>query len=270
MSRLQMEVKPESDRQHGLFSEAIDNFKQETATEYSWKVARALSAFMVGAVDGDWSAARVLLDEWLDSDTDIENHGPYFYGLVPIAFMQGQLEEARRHLCRAREWCRSKKGGQLQTHRTLVEEALIASHRGQFQHATDMLGHAALSLEEISSKHPSPVNESLVLYASALNALFAHAHANANELADARTRFERVREVCARRGEVHLRAQSTRALGEIAALEGHGERAEMWFGECVGLCGMMGVPPSLLYRCHVLRDLGDRFRGWGEYLGEKD
>ncbi|KAH7890267.1 hypothetical protein F5I97DRAFT_6952 [Phlebopus sp. FC_14] len=167
--------------------------------------------------------------------------------------MQGQLVEAQRHLSRAREWCSSKAGvGKLEAHRMIVEEARIASHCGRFQHAASSLA---------GSREPSPVNESLVLYASALNALFAGSQGNA--LADSRTGFERVREVCTRRGEVHLRA-----LGEIAVLEGSVGMCQ-WFEVCVGLCGMTGVPPLLLYRCHVLRELEDRFRGWMEYLGTR-
>ncbi|KIJ63845.1 hypothetical protein HYDPIDRAFT_29195 [Hydnomerulius pinastri MD-312] len=253
MSKLQMEVKPEQ----ALFTESSAHFQTANVT-FGLHVSKALEAFTLGAVDGDWRAARMRLEASLASITDDDDdQGPYLYTLAPVAFLENQLDKAQEYVHRARE-CYLRDGDMIQANRMLVEEALICGHRRQFEEATELLHQATTELEKLTK--PSPQNECLALYTSACISLWLGTRA------EAKLSFERVRNNCTEQQEYHLRAQCLRALGEIMFLDGDVEAAGTAFDTIVTLCRAMGIPPTSLYRSHVLRGLGNQFKQWQAFL----
>ncbi|KAH7917612.1 TPR-like protein [Leucogyrophana mollusca] len=144
------------------------------------------------------------------------------------------------------------------TCRVLWHQAALASDLGEFDHARDILTcafgemaiHGRQSANTIAMTHDC----------SARNELFAGDYKKAREL------FAMVVDSCDETSDLELQTRSSRALGEIALLEGDIAGAREWFTKTKSLCDKTGVHPDFLYIGNPWAQLKGEHDGWKLFL----
>ncbi|KAH7922666.1 hypothetical protein BV22DRAFT_1048747 [Leucogyrophana mollusca] len=140
----------------------------------------------------------------------------------------------------------------------LWEQAALASDRGDFDHARDILMRAFG--EMATHGWQSADTTAMTNDCSARNELFAGDYEKAREL------FLGVVSLSDELSDFELQTRSSRALGEIALLEGDIAGARKWFTKTKSLCDETGRHPDFLYIGNEHAQLKEEHHGWKLFL----
>ncbi|KAH7918920.1 hypothetical protein BV22DRAFT_1134228 [Leucogyrophana mollusca] len=142
--------------------------------------------------------------------------------------------------------------------RVLWHLAALASDLGEFDHARDILRRA---FDEMAIRGWQSVSTTAMTNDySARNEFFAGDYKKAREL------FAMVVDSCNEMSDLELQTRSSRALGEIALLEGDTAGAREWFIKTKRICDEMGTHPDFLYVWNDFSQLKEEHDGWKLFL----
>ncbi|KAH7918932.1 hypothetical protein BV22DRAFT_888370 [Leucogyrophana mollusca] len=140
----------------------------------------------------------------------------------------------------------------------LWEQAAFASDQGHFDRARDILRRA---FGEMTTRGWQPISTIAMMNdCAARNELFAGDYEKAREL------FLGVVDSCDETSDLELETRSSRALGEIAFMEGDIAGARKWFTKAQSLCDATGRHPDLLYVWNLHTQLKEEHNGWKSFL----
>ncbi|KAH7918923.1 hypothetical protein BV22DRAFT_1134229 [Leucogyrophana mollusca] len=142
--------------------------------------------------------------------------------------------------------------------RVLWHQAALSSDQGHFDRARDILVRA---FDEMATHGWQSANTTAMTNdCSARNEFFAGDYKKAREL------FEMVVDSCDEMSDLELQTRSSRALGEIALLEGDIAGAREWFTKTKSICDETGTHPDFLYVWNEFSQLKEEHDGWKLFL----
>ncbi|KAH7918279.1 hypothetical protein BV22DRAFT_1134704 [Leucogyrophana mollusca] len=209
---------------------------------------------------GNYAAARQHFETRLDLATRTNNNVGHGWSLVQLARAEardGNYMEARKLLEEA--FALAPKGSDVgYACRILQAQAALASDQGHFDRARDILTRA---FDEMAT-HGWQSAETIAMTndCSARNELFAGDFEKAKEL------FLGVVDSSDEISDFELQTRSSRALGEIALLEGDNAGARKWFTKTKSLCDDTGRHPDFLYVGNEHTQLKEEHNGWRLFL----
>ena len=222
----------------------------------------AQGAFAVALIDGNTADARTTLESAISAfPANWPSASHYFSHLAAVAFMEGKFEESRQLLNLARGMLLREKRI-TNANRILLSLAVVMISEGKLGDATNLIVQAGeeLKMQGVFSHE----HQWLALYTSALVELGSW------RLQEAYRKFEETKRYCEAQQEFHIRAFSTRGMGEVAYLKKEFRMAETHFEGTVAICGDAGIIPRLLYRRSDLAffngALSATYEGWQDFL----
>ncbi|KAH7922641.1 hypothetical protein BV22DRAFT_642183 [Leucogyrophana mollusca] len=144
------------------------------------------------------------------------------------------------------------------TCRVLWQQAALASDQGYFDCARDILTRAFVEMTTHGWQSADTI--AMTNDCSARNELFAGDYAKAREL------FLGAANFYDETSDLDLQTRSSRALGEIAHLEGDIAGARKWFTKTKSLCDNTGTHPDFLYIGNPWTQLKGDHGGWKLFL----
>ena len=225
-------------------------------------ICGAQGAFAVALIDGNTADARTTLESTISAlPAKWPSASHYFSHLAAVAFMERKFEESRQLLNLARGMLLEEKRI-TDANRILFALAVVTISEGKPGDATSLIAQAGEELKVqgvFSHEH-----RWLALYTSALVELGSW------RLQEAYRAFEETKRYCEGQQEFHIRAFSTRGMGEVSYLKKEFGKAETHFGETVAICGDAGIVSGLLYRRNDLAffnvALPAMYEGWPDFL----
>ena len=225
-------------------------------------ICGAQGAFAVALIDGNTADARMTLESAISAlPTKWPSASHYFSHLAAVAFMEGKFGESRQLLNLARGMLLGEKRI-TDANRILLALAVVMISEGKLGDATSLIAQAGeeLKMQGVFSHE----HRWLALYTSALVELGSW------RLQEAYQGFEETKRYCESQQEFHIRAFSTRGMGEIAYFQKEFRRAETHFEGTAMICGEAGIVPELLYRRSDLAffngTLPATYEGWPDFL----
>ncbi|KAH7922085.1 hypothetical protein BV22DRAFT_1037894 [Leucogyrophana mollusca] len=212
---------------------------------------------------GDYAAARQHFETRFSLATRTNDNFHHLWSLTQLARAEardGNYMEARKLLEEA--FTLASEGDDVNhTCDVLWQQAALASDRGDFDRARDILTRAfgEMATHEWQSAEIIAMTNDC----SARNELFAGDFAKAKEL------FLGVVNSCDELSDFELQTRSSRALGEIALLEGDTAGARQWFTKTKSLCDDTGRHPDCLYIGNPHTQLKEEHNGWKLFLKER-
>ncbi|KAH7918930.1 hypothetical protein BV22DRAFT_888516 [Leucogyrophana mollusca] len=209
---------------------------------------------------GKYAAARQHFETRLALATRTNDNTGRVWSLRWLAIAEardGHYMEARELLEEAFTLA-STKNDVDNTCRVLWYQAALTSDRGDFDRARDILTRAFG--EMATHGWQSADTTAMTNDCSARNELFAGDFEKAKEL------FLGVLDSCDEISDFELRTRSSRALGEIALLEGDIAGARQWFTKAKSLCDETGTHPDFLYITNEHAQLKEEHNGWKLFL----
>ncbi|KAG6835970.1 hypothetical protein H0H93_012744 [Arthromyces matolae] len=171
---------------------------------------------------------------------------------IEVALRQNDMERAKQNVKRAVELTSKMKPKPLSVFASFT--VLVTN---DFKEARSLINRAIAD----ASVHGIALLSMSCLY------IAAGIEMHAGEYTAARDLYQKIIEDGVVLSEMPWRARSTRALGEIALLDGDADGARAKFEEVASLCKTMGVPPKNLYRDSLFKSLDkDKFIGWQQFL----
>ncbi|KAH7918004.1 hypothetical protein BV22DRAFT_1100721 [Leucogyrophana mollusca] len=209
---------------------------------------------------GNCAAARQHFETELSLSTRMNDNYGHVWSLTQLARAEARDEnymEARKLLEEA--FALASEGNDVHnTCRVLWHQAALASDQGHFDCARDILRRA---FGEMATRGwQSAQTIAMTNDCSARNELFAGDYEKAREL------FLGVVNSCVETSDLELQIRSTRALGEIALLDGDFAGAQLWFTKTRSLCDASGAHPDFLYSQNLYAQLKESHEGWKLFL----
>ncbi|KAH7922645.1 hypothetical protein BV22DRAFT_1048734 [Leucogyrophana mollusca] len=209
---------------------------------------------------GNCAAARQHFETRLSVATRTNDNYGRVWSLAQVARAEardGHYIEARKLLEEA--FTLAPKSNDVDSNcRVLWYQAALASDQGHFDRAGDILKRAFGEM----AIHGWQSAETIAMTndCSARNALFAGDYEKARGL------FLGVVNSSDEISDFELQTRSSRALGEIALLEGDITGARKWFTKTKSLCDDTGRHPDFLYSQNLYAQLREEHVGWKLYL----
>ncbi|KAH7918284.1 hypothetical protein BV22DRAFT_1186694 [Leucogyrophana mollusca] len=209
---------------------------------------------------GNYAAARQHFETRLSLTTRMNDNYGRIWSLTQLARAEvrdGHYMEACKLLEEA--FALASKGNDVDdTYRVLWEQATLDSDREDFDRARDILTRA---FGEMATRGwQSAQTIAMMNDCSARNELFAGDYKTAREL------FLGVVDSGDEISDFELQIRSSRALGEIALLEGDIAGARKWFTKTKSLCDETGTHPDFLYFGNPQTQLKEEHNGWKLFL----
>ncbi|KAH7918925.1 TPR-like protein [Leucogyrophana mollusca] len=249
----------------GLLQEALTLFTG--AREYFDSIGDTSNILLATAHQGEaeWysgncAAARQYFETRLSLAIRMNDNYEHVQSLMQLATAEvrdGDYVEARNLLEQA--FALASEGNDVDnTCQVLWVQAALASDQGGFDRARDILARA---FGEIATHGwQSPNTMAMTNACSARNELFAEDYEKAREL------FLGVVDSCDETSDLDLQTRSSRALGEIALLEGDIVGARKWFTKTKSLCDEAGIHSDFLYVGNSHAQLKEEHNGWRSFL----
>ena len=228
----------------------------------STDLAMAEGNLSPGLIAGDWTSARSSLEASITTILKTDPGRPslcyFFHYLAAVAYVEGKLDEARQSLNNAqRHFVLAGMFGAAQG--ALLTQAMIMLAEGNFEEAREYV--RKVMKDATSLGQAVPQLQWLSGYISGLIELIS------GQLSEACQFFEKAKQLAETQGEFHVRAFCTRALGEVAFLEGDLLRAKAYFEDTRSICASAGIVPELLYKDFFYKkSLPDTYGGWTLFL----
>ncbi|KAH7918019.1 TPR-like protein [Leucogyrophana mollusca] len=209
---------------------------------------------------GNCAAARQHFETGLELATRTNDNFGHVWSLRWLARAEardGHYMKARKLLEEA--FAIASKGNDVHdTCRVLWHQAALASYLGDFDCARDILRHAfgEMAIHGWNSAETIAMTNDC----SARNEFFAQDYEKAKEI------FLGVVNSSDELSDFELQTRSSRALGEIALLEGDVAGARKWFSKTKSLCDETGIHPDFLYVGNEHAQLMEEHDGWESYL----
>jgi tetratricopeptide (TPR) repeat protein len=237
-----VDVKATGSSVSNLFYESARSLR-EGGDSWNSNAALAEGHLAFALIDNNITLARSKLKEMYDMvHTTKDRLVPHisFY-LASAYFLEGNFKEADCQLIEAREACKLDEMMPFASIILLIR-ALLAASLGP-SHVDEARDLIAQAKEEAGTySFVSHVTRWVTLYASGV-VEFA-----AGQMDEAHIYFQEAKVYCKAHDEFRFRAFSTRAMGEIAYMQGNHSEADPHFQETWDLCKDAGIIPSLLYR----------------------
>ncbi|KAH7918740.1 TPR-like protein [Leucogyrophana mollusca] len=241
-----------------LFTSAQEYFDSTgDASNIAWATSRRGEAEWHS---GNCAAARQHFETRLSFATRMNDKHGHVWSLICVArdeARDGHYMEARKVLEEA--FTLASEGNNIDfTCRVLWQQAALASDQGHFDCARDILMRAFVEMTTHGWQSVSTI--AMTNDCSARNELFAGDYEKAREL------FLGVEDSCDETSDLELQIRSSRALGEIALLEGDITGARKWFTKTKSLCDGTGTHPDFLYIGNPHTRLKEEHNGWKLFL----
>jgi tetratricopeptide (TPR) repeat protein len=224
----------------------------------------ALGALTFALIDGDVKASRMALTDVIKSrfpgETNPPTNTPIFHGLAILSFLEGNTDEAKRLLLLG------TKSKEVDSYMA-IDCAIVLLREGSLDTARKILRDFQVLVKSLFHVIPVKVQGQL-LYVYGMLELASRDFAQAYRI------FEVTKNHCESINEYHIRALSTRAMGELAHLQpdliSTDAKADMHFEETVSICVEAGIVPTLLYRQFHLVFVGSAppatYEKWPRFL----
>ncbi|KAJ8580139.1 hypothetical protein M405DRAFT_834842 [Rhizopogon salebrosus TDB-379] len=202
---------------------------------------------------------KIHLEELLLQSTnnaDLLSRRDALQGLAEVSFYRGRLSEAMDIIQEIIEMFEGKDPQEFLWF--TVPKAVVASNRGNYELARDLIHKASEPLEFFS------LRSARVFLRRSYGS--AHIELTAGEYDRAEFHFTATSEGSDMQGNLLFKAFSIRGLGEVAFARDSFAAAAQRFAETRSLCIEMGVPPRKLYSCFPFYTLPEQFEGWALYL----
>ena len=225
-----------------LFYESARSLR-EGGNTWAANLALADSHFAFALIGDNTELARTELKKMYDTvHRTKDTLAPTLsFLLASASFLEGKFNEADSQLIEAREACKLNEmmpfASIMLLARAILAASLVPSH---VDNARNLIAQAK---EEAGTYNfVSHISRWVTLYVSGI-VEFA-----ADQMDEAYGYFRETEVYCKAHDEFRFRAFSTRAMGEIAYMQGEHYEADLHFQETWYLCMDAGIIPSLLYR----------------------
>ncbi|KAH7917477.1 TPR-like protein, partial [Leucogyrophana mollusca] len=211
-------------------------------------------------LSGNYAAARQHFETRCSLATRTNDNFHHVWSLAQLARAEardGNYIEADKLLAEA--FTLASKGNDVDdTCAMLWEQAALASDQGHFDYARDILTRTFVEMTTHGWQSANTIAMTNDCFAR--NELFAGDYKKAREL------FAMAVDSCDETFDLELQPRSTRALGEIALLEGDIVGARKWFTNTKSLCDDTGIHPDCLYVGNPHTRLKEEHNGWKLFL----